>query len=63
MAEKLLIIEPDGPQGVKLGFGIGSVDQIRSLDEAVGQLPEDQRKNLGKIREIAIGIGISIVKP
>jgi hypothetical protein len=63
MQEQLLIIEPDGPQGVKLGLGISSSEQMKKLDEAVGQLPDQQRKDLTKMREIARELNIPVVKP
>ena len=59
---KLLIIQPDGPQGAKLGLQIDSAEQMRKFDELVGLLPENQRGNLDKLRGIATELGINEVK-
>ena len=61
--QKLLILQPEGPQGPSLGLAISGEEQFRKFDEAMGQLPESQRKDLEKIREVAKGLGVDIVKP
>lgn len=63
MPEKLLIIEPQGPQGPKLGLSVSSMEQVQNLDNIVGQLPEDQRKNITKIKEIAEDLSIPVLEP
>lgn len=61
--QRLVIIEPDGPQGTKLGLAVSSTEQMKKFNELVGNLSEDERKNLIKLSDIASEVGISVIKP
>lgn len=60
---KLLIIQPDGPQGRSLGLSINDETKFKALDVEVGKLNPGQRKNVENIKKIAIDLGIGIIKP
>jgi len=60
---KLVIMEPLGPQGPKLGLGFSSQEQFEKFDQVIGLLPKKSRKNFEKLSEIATELGVNIVKP
>lgn len=60
---KMVIIEPLGPQGPKLGLGFSSKEQFQKFDEVVGLVNPDRRRDLQTLRDIAHELGIPIIKP
>ncbi len=60
---KPIIIEPDGPQGWKLGFVFTNQEQFKQFDNLVGKLDESSRHNLTKLKEIAEELEIKLFKP
>lgn len=56
---KLVFIEPDGPQGVKVKLGVQEGD-LAKLREALEQKPENQRKKGEVIRQTAAELGIPV---
>lgn len=61
--KKLMIIEPIGPQGPKIGFQVSSLEDVEKFDTLVGKLPIELRKNLDSLRNIANEAGLREVKP
>lgn len=61
--ERLLILEPEGPQGAKLGLEINSQEQYKALDEAFGKLEPSERHNLDTVARVAKQVGITVVEP
>jgi len=59
---KLIIIEPDGPQGLKVGIEIRNKTQFKKFDEAVGKLPENKRKTINGITKAAQKTGVKIIE-
>lgn len=61
--QRLIILEPEGPQGPKLGLEINDQEQYKALDEAVGTLDPNERHDLSAIAKVAKQVGVRIVKP
>ena len=59
---KLIIIEPDGPQGLKVGIEIRNKTQFKKFDEAVGKLPENEHKTINGITKAAQKTGVKIIE-
>lgn len=60
---RIMIFEPQGPQGPKIGIEINEVGDIIALDTAMGELSQDQRKAIEGIKEAAQMAGLQVVKP
>jgi len=58
---KLVIMRPQGAQGGGFGIQIESATQFAKFDEAVGELPEKDRKKTVQLKEVAHKVGIAIV--
>lgn len=59
---KLIIIEPEGPQGPKVAFEVINKKQFRKLDEQVGKLSEKERKTADGLRRAGRTAGLHIVE-
>lgn len=60
---QLVIIEPLGPQGPKLGLGVSSAEEMKTFNESVGALPESERKDPIILAHLAEEAGMVVVKP
>ncbi len=58
---KMLIIRPLGPQGPKLCLQINGEGEFKKFDEAVGELPVNQRHTYEGLRNAALKTNIPIV--
>lgn len=59
---KLIIIEPNGPQGQKVGVEIRNKTQFKAFDKAVGKLPESERKTVEGLTKAAQETGVRVIE-
>lgn len=59
---KLIIVEPDGPQGQRVGVEIRNKTQFKAFDEAIGKLPKSKRKTVEGLTKAAHEVGVRVVE-
>ncbi len=61
--QKLLIIQPMGPQGPKIGVGISSEKEAERLDMEIGKIPENERRTVEGFTKAIKNAELQFVKP
>jgi len=59
-----MIINPDGPQGNKIGVRITSREDVENLDKELGKIINgDNKPGIQEYTKAAIRAGLNIIKP
>jgi hypothetical protein len=61
--DKLLIIQPLGPQGPKVGVGVSSREDVEKLDTEINKIPENKRRTVEGLTKAVKNAELPLIKP